>query len=142
MKPEIRVEGIRELNLALTEAGQLEHRKEFRAGLKAAADVGAQEAKRRVVSRTGRARGAIRATSGGNRAYIVGGKASVPYYGWLDFGTRRPKTGNPRSVGPWFGSGKGPSKGRFIYPAIDDNEARIRDLIWEAIDDTFDRLRL
>lgn len=107
--------------------------KELRAGLKAAADVVAQDAKRRVPSRSGAARGSLRATAGGNRAFVVGGKARVPYYGWLDFGTRNPRSGQPRSVGPWAGSGTGPSKGRFIYAAIDARERDVARLVEEAV---------
>jgi hypothetical protein len=57
---------------------------------------------------------------------VSGGKRSVPYYGWLDFGSRTPIRGRPRSVGPWKGTGAGPKKGRFLYPAIDRNADNIR----------------
>lgn len=77
------------------------------------------------VGRTGRARGSVRAGVSGNNAYIAGGKATVPYFGWLDFGSRTPRSGRPRSVGPWKGTGPGPYKGRFIYPAIARNQSNI-----------------
>ena len=75
--------------------------------------------------KTGRAAGSIRAGVSGNNAYVQGGKSTVPYYGWLDFGARTPVSGRPRSVGPWKGSGVGPKRGRFIYPAIDENRQHI-----------------
>lgn len=135
-------DGVGELRKALKEADDTDGMVELREGFKRAGEAVAATARARVRSRTGRTAGSIRATAGGNRAYVVGGRASVPHYGWLDFGSRRPRTGNPRSVGPWAGSGKGPQKGRFIYPAIDANEARIVALITEALDKALDRLDL
>lgn len=121
----VSIEGLAELRRDLQRAAQVDDLKELRDGLKDAADVVAQDAKRRVPSRSGAARGSVRATAGGNTAYVVGGRAKVPYYGWLDFGTRNPRSGNPRSEGPWAGSGKGPKKGRFIYAAIEDKSTEV-----------------
>jgi len=105
-------------------------RKEFLTiGKKIAAD-----AKTEVPSVSGKARGSIRAGMKGQTPYVAGGKASVPYYGWLDFGSRTPKSGQPRSVGPWKGSGSGPKRGRFIYKAIDKNRAVIKAGAKEAFD--------
>lgn len=111
----------------------LEAASDLRHGLKRAADEVAQDAKGRVPVRSGAARDSVRAVSGGNRAYVVGGKAQVPYYGWLDFGGRSPVIGNPRSVGPWKGSGTGPDKGRFIYTALDARERQVVDLVEHAV---------
>lgn len=133
MGVEIRVEGLAELRRALARAEQIDTRNELRDGLKRAADEVAQEAKRRIPRRSGRTASSVRATAGGNRAYVVGGRATVPHYGWLDFGSRRPNTGNPRSVGPWSGSGKGPDGGRFIYPALDDREGQVVRLVTHAV---------
>ena len=54
----------------------------------------AKDAAGTVPKKSGRAAGSIRAGVSGNNAYVAGGKASVPYYGWLDFGSRTPKKGN------------------------------------------------
>lgn len=132
MRPEIRVEGLRELRAALAKLDPLDARNELRDGLKAAAGIVADDARGRVPSRSGRARDSVRATAGGNTAYVVGGKASVPYYGWLDFGTRTPRTGNARSVGPWSGTGPGPAKGRFIYVALDAKEHQVVEKVADA----------
>lgn len=140
--PEIRVEGLRELRAALAKIDPIDARKEFQAGLKAAADIVAQDAKGRVPVRTGKAAGSVRATSGGNRAFVVGGKAAVPYYGWLDFGTRTPRSGQPRSVGPWAGTGAGPAKGRFIYVALDAKEDQVVDAVEAASDKALGSLGL
>jgi len=105
----------------------------LRDGLKAAADIVAQEARRRVPRVSGRAQDSIRATAGGNTAYVVGGKARVPYYGWLDFGDRSPIAGRPRSVGPWADTGSGPKRGRFIYPAFDAKERQVIEVVDAAV---------
>ena len=84
--------------------------------------------------KTGAAAGSIKAGVSGNNAYVSGGKKSVPYYGWLDFGSREPRKGQPRRVGPWKKSGKGPSKGRFIYPTIERNKREIETKAAAAFD--------
>lgn len=134
MKARVEVSGLAELRRELKRLKKLDTLVEFREGLKAAARIVATDAQRRVRSRSGRTRDSIRATAGGNTAYVVGGKAKVPWYGWLDFGTRRPKTGQPRSVGPWAHSGKGPKKGRFIYPALDAKEREVTKAVSAAVD--------
>lgn len=140
VRPRVRVDGLAELRRSFRTAEDTDGLRELRDGLKDAADVVARDAQGRVPSRTGRARDSIRATAGGNTAYVKGGKARVPYYGWLDFGTRRPNQGNPRSVGPWAGTGGGPRGGRFIYAAIDANERQITDLVEEALERALSRL--
>lgn len=98
----------------------------------------AGDAQRRVPSRSGKAAGSIRAGVSGNNAYVAGGKKSVPYYGWLDFGSRTPRSGRPRSVGPWKGSGGGPKQGRFIYAAIAENREHITKRAQQAFDKVAD----
>jgi HK97 gp10 family phage protein len=131
---EIRVEGLAELRKAFRKIGDTDSLAEVRDGLKKAAGIVANEAQSRVPVRSGAARASIRATAAGNKAYVVGGKARVPYYGWLDFGSRRPVSGNPRSRGPWSGSGVGPPKGRFIYAAIDAKERQVADAVGDALE--------
>lgn len=136
----VRVDGLAELRKAFRDAEQLDDLKELRDGLKAAANVVAQEARRRASPFSQRAANTIRATAGGNRAYVQGGKARLPWYGWADFGSRRPRTGQPRSVGPWARSGHGPRGGRWIYPAIDAKEREVVALIEEAVIDALAKL--
>ena len=133
-RPEIRVTGLADLRRDLRRAGDMENLRELREGLRDAADVVAQEARTRVPVRSGAARDSIRATAGGNTAYVKGGKARVPHYSWLDFGSRTPNRGNPRSVGPWSGTGAGPTGGRFIYPAIDAKEREVTAAVATALD--------
>lgn len=136
----VRVEGMRELRRSLRTAQDTDGLRELREGLRDAANVVVRDAQGRVPSRTGRARESIRATAGGNSAYVKGGKARVPYYGWLDFGSRRPNSGQSRSVGPWSGTGGGPRGGRFIYAAIEAKERQIVELVGEALERALSRL--
>lgn len=96
------------------------------------------ETAQRVPKVSGRAAGSLRAGVSGNNAYIAGGKQSVPYYGWLDFGGRTPVKGNPRSVGPWAKSGPGPRGGRYLYPTIRRNEREITEKAQSAFDKAAD----
>lgn len=142
MTARVKVEGLAQLRRDLRRAEQIDDLRDLRDGLKRAAEVVAREAKSRVPRRSGVAASSVRATAGGNKAYVVGGKAKVPYYGWLDFGSRTPRTGNARSVGPWSGSGAEPRKGRFIYAAIDGREREVARIVEEAVSAALRKLDL
>lgn len=129
----VKVKGLNELRRGLTSVDPA-LAKTLRVGLKRAATVVADEAKTRVPVRSGRARGSIRATTSGARAFVKGGKDSVPYYGWLDFGARTPRSGFPRRHGPWADSGRGPALGRFIYPALEAKRDEVIDLVAKAVE--------
>jgi hypothetical protein len=131
---EVHIDGLREVRQAFNDLPK-ELKRELPRELKKVAEIVAGDAAGRVPSKSGTAADSIKARSTGDSASVVGGKNSVPYYSWLDFGTRDPRFGNPRSAGPWKGSGTGPAKGRFIYPAIADNYDRIVDATWDAVED-------
>ncbi len=135
----VRVEGLADLRRGLRKIDPA-LAKEFRQEILPIAERVAADARGRVPSRTGRAAASVRGGVSGNNAYVQGGKKSVPYFGWLDFGSRNPRTGQPRRVGPWKNSGTGPSKGRFIYPAIDANRGAIEQRAAEAIDGIIERV--
>jgi hypothetical protein len=135
----VRVEGIADLRRGLRKIDP-ELAKEFRGSILPIAEKVAADARSRVPSKSGRAAASIRGGVSGNNAYVQGGKKSVPYFGWLDFGARTPQTGRPRSVGPWAKSGPGLSKGRFIYPAIGANRDAIEKQAVEAIDAIIERV--
>lgn len=107
--------------------------REMKSELTAIANIVAEDARARVPDGSGRARASIKAGSQVKGAYVQGGKQAVPYYGWLDFGTRNPQHGQPRTAGPWKRSGKGPAKGRFIYPALEGNERNIEKRTLRAV---------
>ncbi len=120
----VRVEGLREVDRTLRKMDS-----EMAAGLRSEskdiAEVVARDARTRVPVVSGKAQGSIKAGAQGKGAYVQGGKKAVPYYGWLDFGSRNPISGRPRSVGPWARSGKGPHRGRFIYAALTANRGEV-----------------
>lgn len=128
------VTGLKEFRRDLRKMGAKDSQKELRKGLLAAAKVVAKEAKTRVPSVSGRAKASIRPGADGDRAFVRGGSNAVPYYGWLDFGTRKPQTGNPRRIGPWARSGKGPDHGRFIYAALDAKREEMVAELYKALD--------
>lgn len=131
----VQISGLREVRTSLRKLGDAEGLAEVRDALKEAAGIVAEDARRRIPVRSGRARDSVRPTVSGNRAFVAGGKASVPYYGWLDFGSRQPISGRPRSVGPWAKPApRGPEEGRFIYPALDATRSQVVDKIEEGLD--------
>lgn len=142
MQAGVRVHGLAELRRDLRRAEDTEGLHELREGLRDAAQIVARDAQGRVQSKTGRLRDSIRPVMSGNRAFVVGGKARVPYYGWYDFGSRTPRKGQPRRVGPWQNTGRGPRDGRLIYPAIKANNRRIAREVERALDRALRRLDL
>lgn len=136
---EIEIEGLAAFRRGLRQIDP-QLAKDFRQEILPIARRVADDARGRVPQKSGRAAGSIRGGVSGNNAYVAGGKKAVPYYGWLDFGSRRPVKGNPRSQGPWSGSGRGPKGGRFIYPAIAANREDIAKQAAEAIDNIIERV--
>ena len=103
--------------------------KTLRAELVDIGKVIAEDAKADVPVRSGRARDSIKAGMSGNNAYIQGGKATVPYYAWLDFGgVLRPTGGRTNTQVRDFRK-----DGRYIYPAID----RARPMILDRAEKAF-----
>lgn len=94
----------------------------------------ADDARRDVPVRTGRARDSIKAGMSGNNAYIQGGKQTVPYYAWLDFG------GVLRPSGRRYNTQVRDFRkdGRYLYPAIEANRSKIEERAQRAFDDAAD----
>jgi HK97 gp10 family phage protein len=138
----VTVTGLKEVQSSLKEIGDVDSQKEVRAALKQGVEIIAVNARGRVPSRTGRAAASIKSSTSGAKGYITGGKGSVPYYGWLDFGTRNPRHGNTRKEGPWRGSGTGPQKGRFIYPAIEAKQDELVSHLEQAVGKVIKRVGL
>lgn len=123
----IKIIGLREFQTALKEMGDDLPRR-IRVALNSVAETVLGGARRRVPSRTGRARASLKVSSSQREARIKGGAARVPYYGWLDFGGR---VGRGRT-GPNTGSVRRPfiQSGRYMYPAYSAN----RDSIHKALE--------
>lgn len=133
----VRVEGLAQLRAAL---GKIDKglQKELRGRLlKIAIRVG-ERAAQKVPVRSGRAKASIKASVSGNRVYLQGGKKTVPYYGWLDFG------GRLKPVGRRFNTQERPviAGGRFLYPTIDEMRPQIKAEAVEAFVATAHDLRL
>jgi hypothetical protein len=133
----VHVDGMPELRRALREVEEPELRDEVKRAFRDAAGVVADEAKMRANFFSFRLADTIRPGStvarGRPAAFVKGGKAALPWYGWADFGSRRPKRGQARSVGPWANSGPGPREGRFIYPAIRDKAPQVHETIEDGV---------
>lgn len=135
----LEVDGLVELRAALKKLEPAESLKELQRGLKEAADIVAKEAKTRAGAFSARVSTTIRPGTSGVKAYVAGGKKTISWYGWADFGSRTPVEGQPRSVGPWTHSGKGPKAGRFIYPAFADTRREVTEKVADALDVAFRR---
>lgn len=136
-----KVEGLAELRKALNDLGDVEDSTQLKAGLKNAAEIVANEARLRANFFSFTVADTIRSGTSGPKAFVRGG-GKLAWYGWADFGSRTPRTGQPRSVGPWAHSGKGPDRGRFIYPAFDATESRVESAIADAINRARDAVGL
>lgn len=116
----VRVEGLAEFQRGLKRLAP-ETAKEFRSAL---LDVGqdiVHEAQSNVPVKSGTALNSIKAGSNAQTVYVQGGKTSVPYYPWLDFGgVLRPTGGRRGTQVRDFRK-----KGRYLYPAIDKYQKKI-----------------
>lgn len=117
----LQVKGLREFGTALDNLPE-EIDKALKADLTAVAETVAQGARGRMPSESGDARRSLTAGVEGVWPSVKGGGSLAPYYVWLDFGSRNPRRGQRRRVGPWTRSGKGPTGGRFIYPEIESEK--------------------
>ena len=122
------IEGLKELRAAIEKLGNVENHARMKAALMDGADLVAVRARQKVPSRSGAAAKSIGPGITSRYAYVAGG-CSPRYYGWLEFGTRTPRKGQPRKVGPWKHSGVGPHDGRFIYPAMNENAEKVYELV-------------
>lgn len=126
----VRVEGLRELRKAL---GGIDKAlpKSLAKKLKAIGEKVAANARGRMPSRSGRARASVKAGTSGNTAHVQGGRKTVPYFGWLEYGGTLKATGGRRNTQhrPRV------SKGRYLYPAIDQMRPQIESEAVAAFDE-------
>ena len=104
MADAIRIEGLNEFVGALKRINS-DLPKVLRVAFNAAGQEITDEARSKVPSRSGRAKGSVKMKSTQKLARIVGGSNRVPYYPWLDFGGTTPRGGKR----PWI------KDGRYIY---------------------------
>jgi hypothetical protein len=101
--------------------------KALRVAFNGCADIVVNDARSDIPSRSGKAKGSVKARSTASASRIVGGSSKVPYYPWLDFGG---KVGRGRSVSRPF-----LKHGRYIYNAYFDNQAKYAQLVEQALFD-------
>jgi hypothetical protein len=133
----IKVEGLAELRRAL---GKIDPtlQKQLRGRLLKVAQRVSERARQNVPTRSGKARNSIKASVSGNKVYLQGGKNTVAYYGWLDFG------GRLKPVGERHNTQTRPviRGGRYLYPAISAMQPQIRDGAIDAFVATAHDLRM
>lgn len=112
----LKIAGLRDLQAALKSMDG-ESQKLLRLTLNEAAETVAAGARRRVPTKTGRARGSVKAASSQREARVKAGSAKAPYFPWLDYGGR---TGRNRSVSRPF-----VKTGRYLYPTYSANRESI-----------------
>ncbi len=148
---EVNITGLKELRRALNKVDKT-IAAELREGLKDSVNIISADVRAHIPKNTGRAAASVRAVSRGNTIYLVGGKASVPYFGWLDFGGQLPdKRPNTKKALAWSGlvnaqgspkgvmSSRGAyrpvlKQGRYIYPGVERNMPKVIDAAGDAFD--------
>ena len=99
--------------------------KALRVAFNACADVVVNDARSNIPTKSGKAKGSVKARSTATASRVVGGSKRVPYYPWLDFGGRVGKGGSVKR--PFL------KHGRYIYNAYFDNQARYAELVEQAL---------
>lgn len=120
----IKIQGLRELQAALKQMDG-ETQKQLRVVLNSVSETVAGGARRRMPSRTGKAKASVRVLSTQREARVAEGSKRVPYVAWLDYGG---KTGRNRSVSRPFVQG-----GRYLYPAYKANRTSIMAALEKSI---------
>lgn len=112
----IKVKGLIEFQRAL-KAVEDGAQKQLRVVFNAVAETVAGGARRRVPTKSGKAKASVKVASSQREAIVKAGGARVAYYPWLDFGGR---VGIHKSVSRPFVQG-----GRYLYPSYDASRASI-----------------
>lgn len=122
----IKIKGLIEFQRAL-KAIEDGAQKQLRVVFNAVAETVAGGARRRVPSKSGKARGSVKVASSQREAIVKAGGARVAYYPWLDFGGR---VGIHKSVSRPF-----VQTGRYLYPSYDANRASIGQAVEQGLVD-------
>jgi len=95
--------------------------------LNSVAQIVVDEAKPHIPSKSGKARGSLKAASSQGTARISAGGRAAPYYPWLDFGG---SVGKNKSIKRDFYK-----SGRYIYPAVARRQDDIQDALLKGVTD-------
>jgi hypothetical protein len=127
MSVKIEVKGLREFQSALKQMDS-GLPKQLRITLNKASELVIDYAQARMPSRTGRARGSLKARSSQREARVALGGRRAPYAPWLDFGGQGRVKGRPAPRE--FRRG-----GRYVYPGLEVNRAEVTELMSQALTD-------
>lgn len=124
MADPVRIEGLREFVRGVKgiDSGL---GKAVRLAFNEAADIVVTDARTRIPSRSGKAKGSVKARSTQTAARIVGGGSKAPYYPWLDFGGRVGR--NHSVVRPFY------KDGRYIYAAYNRRKGEFIDAMRDGL---------
>lgn len=122
MKSSIRIEGLKEFQGALRKI-DADLPKKLRVLFNEVAETVAAGARRRVPTKTGRAKASIKVASQQREAIIKGGGNKAPYYPFLEFG-------NKVGGGAFVGRGDSVDRpyrqaGRYLYPTFSANRQSV-----------------
>lgn len=126
MADAIRIQGLNEFVRSLKQIDTAIP-KALRVAFNTAGQAIVTDARSNVPSKSGRARGSIKAKSTQSAFRIAGGSKSVPYYPWLDFGG---KVGRNKSVRRPF-----KREGRYIYASYYRHRDELAPLLEDALTD-------
>ena len=122
----IKIGGLRDFQRAL-KLMDGESQKQLRVVLNSVAETVAAGARRRVPTKTGKAKASIKVASSQREARIKAGGPRASHYPWLDFGGR---VGKGRSVLRPF-----VQRGRYLYPTYDASRPEIQAALEKALTD-------
>lgn len=128
MANEIRIDGLAQFSRNLKRLDS-DLPKMLRLGLNEAVQIVIDYARPRIPSRSGRARGSLRAQSTRTKARIKAGGKRAPYYPWLDFGGKGPN--NRPAKRPFYADGRYLWKG-LIVKRDEVNTALVRAMVSTA----------
>lgn len=131
----VKVTGLRELATAFRQIDS-ELPKEMRKSFMAISQHVVGLVQQRMVIRSGRAAGSVKARATPRGASIAAGGTAAPYYPWLDFGGSVGR-GHKEGV-PWSGSVRRATQkgGRYLYPAIAEARPEIEAGVDAAVEKT------
>jgi hypothetical protein len=101
--------------------------KALRLAMGTAAQIVVDDARPRIPSLSGAARGSVRVQSAETFARVIGGSTRAPYYPWLDFGGAVGRNNSIRR--PYL------KDGRYIYRAHEQNQGRYVEVLTDALRD-------
>ena len=126
---DVRVTGLRKLSRALKQIDP-ELQKAFKGDMKVVAERVASRVRARVPRRSGRAASSVKGGADMKSAYVQGGKKTVPYYGWLEFGgTLRPTGGRRNEIHRPVDR-----DGRYLWPTVTESRDESLKAAAEAAD--------